>query len=126
MPSQDNPPIDTPAPADTSTTRPLDETVREDQPRPSTWEQSFSELQSRVSTIIESIERQSQASLPPNVEPEPEDDRLDEATQPLQVSRDAERAELPLLMERLRSKLEAPANLSGILANLPQITDEQR
>jgi chromosome segregation ATPase len=95
-------------------------------PGMSTWDHAFNDLQSRVSTIIESIEQQSRASLPPNVEPDPEDDRLDDAAQSLRVSRDAEQAELPLLMERLKARLDPPANLSGILANLPEITAEQR
>jgi len=103
----------------------LDETTGAVRAGMSTWDNAFQQLQSRVSTLIESIEQQS-SSLPPNVEPEPEDDRLDHAAQSLQVSRDAERAELPLLVERLKSKLEPPANLSGILANLPEITAEQR
>lgn len=126
MSSPDTPSIENAATPDTSTPNPVDESSSAPRPGTSTWDHTFNELQSRVSTIIESIERQSQSSLPPNVEPEPEDDHLDDAAQSLQLGRDAERAELPLLMERLRSKLDPPANLSGILATLPEITAEQR
>ncbi|MEK6643378.1 MAG: hypothetical protein AABZ08_05670 [Planctomycetota bacterium] len=96
-------------------------------PGASTWDQAFNQLQQRVSTLIESIETQSQTNeLPSNVEPEPESDGIVDATLALETDREAERAELPLLVERIRARAEPAQNLSGILATLPELTAEHR
>ncbi len=96
-------------------------------PGVSTWDNAFNQLQQRVSSLIESIETQAQTSpLPANVEPDPEGDGIAEAEQALAVDRAAERAELPLLVERIKAKTEPAQNLSGILATLPELTAEHR
>jgi chromosome segregation ATPase len=106
---------------------PQAERREEIRPAMSTWDQAFSQLQARVSNLIESIEGQTKPAAPADdAEPEPSDDRLSGASEALQTSRSAERAELPLLIERLKAKAEPPSNLSGIVASLPEITAEQR
>src|SRR5436190_412650 len=99
MPSPDIPPTDSPAsPNEASIPMPPSPAIEEStgavrpatadlRPGISSWDNAFNQLQSRVSTLIESIEQQTQAALPPNVEPEPDEDRLDHAAQSLQVSR---------------------------------------
>jgi hypothetical protein len=100
-------------------------------PSMSTWDQAFTQLQQRVATLIESIEGQTRRaeappSAGPDVSPDVVDDPLDRAADALDAGHEAERAELPLLIDRLAARAEPPTNLSGIVASLPEITAEQR
>lgn len=118
------------------------EAPRREELRPtmSTWDHAFNQLQQRVAVLIDTIEGQSKTAQPEAAmqpvdspgethtpyKPEAVEQSSVSALRALQTSREAERAELPLLIDRLKAKAEPPNNLSGILANLPEITAEQR